>query len=287
MESIRELREMLQKEKVAPEGWRRPLGYYALQRFPSIYITRLLLATRIMPNHITIAGFLFGLAGCWFVLQWLWYLKLVGIGFLYVNVLLDKVDGELARYKKIYSLKGIYLDYLNHLIIPPLFLFALTFGLLPFSLIHPTILLIAGIASALSMMLLRIQHSLSEIIFIKKYMPNRDRFILPIGANDSVIATKKQYPVSAYIIWFFHHIQEHFLHLWMFALFLAVERYFFLDFIFHPIASWLLLFLGLALPLMVLENGIKGLIAIESRVAEIKKKTDTIRPIIPNTMLDS
>lgn len=278
---------MLQKEKVAPKGWRRPLGYYALQRFPSIYITRLLLATRIMPNHITIAGFLLGLAGCWFVLQWLWYLKLVGIGFLYLNVLLDKVDGEIARYKKIYSLKGIYLDYTNHLLIPPLFFLALTIGISPFSLISPDILLGAGILAAFSMMFLRVHASLPEIIFIKKYLPNHGRLILPDAATDTIVTVKKQYPVRAHILWLFHHIQEHFLHLWAFAFFLAIERYFFLDFIFHPLASWLLLFLGLALPLMVLENGIKGLIAIESRIAEIKKRTDAIIRQTTNHTLDS
>lgn len=272
MESIRELRGMLQKEKVAPEGWRRPLGYYALQRFPSIYITRLLLATPIKPNQVTAFGFLIGLAGCAFVLQWTWYVKLIGIGLLYVNVLLDKVDGELARYKKIYSLKGIYLDSVNHLIIPPLFLLAITFGLLPFSLIHPTILLISGIAAAFVTILLRVQQNLAEIIFIKKYFPHRDHFILPASTTDDITIAKKQYPASAHTLWLFHHIQEHFLHLWAFALFLAIERYFFLDFIFHPLASWFLFFLGIALSLMVIENVIKGWVTIESRIAVLKKK---------------
>lgn len=272
MESIRELREILQKEKVAPEGWRRPLGYYVLQRFPSIYITRLLLATPITPNHVTILGFLIGLTGCVFVLQWAWYLKLIGIGFLYVNVLLDKVDGELARYKNIYSLKGIYLDYLNHLLIPSLFFFALTIGILPFSLINPAILLSAGILAAFSMMILRVQTSLPEIIFTKKYLPHHDRFVLPASANDDIAVAKKQYPVPASLLWLFHHIQEHFLHLWVFALFLAIERSFFLDFLFHPLASRFLLFLGIALPLMMLENIIKGWVAIESRIAALKKR---------------
>lgn len=287
MESIRELREMLQKEKVAPQGWRRPLGYYALQRFPSIYITRLLIRTTVTPNQITIFGFAIGLIGCWFVLQWAWYFKLAGIGLLYLNVLLDKVDGELARYKKIYSLKGIYLDYLNHLLIPPLFFLALTVGLLPFSLIKPTLFLGAGILAAFSMMILRVHASLPEIIFIKKYLPNHDRLIVPNAATDTIATAKKQHPVRAHILWLFHHIQEHFLHLWAFAFFLAIERYFFLDFIFHPLASWLLLFFGLALPLMVLENIIKGLIAIESRIAEIKKRTDAIIRQTTNHTLDS
>lgn len=263
---------MLQKEKVAPQGWRRPLGYYALQRFPSIYITRLLLATPIKPNHLTIIGFFVGLAGCAFVLQWAWHLKLIGIGLLYLNVLLDKVDGELARYKKIYSLKGIYLDYTNHLLIPPLFLLALTIGLLPFSLIHPIALLISGVAAAFSMILLRVQQNLAEIIFIKKYLPNRDRLMLLAEIHNDITTAKKQHHASAYTLWLFHHVQEHFLHLWALVLLLLVERHVLLDFIFHPFISWFLLFLGIALPLMAIENIIKGYITIESRIAALKKK---------------
>lgn len=271
MESIRELREMLQKEKVTPEGWRRPLGYYTLQRFPSIYITRLLLATSIKPNHVTMLGFIIGLIGCAFVLQWAWYLKLTGIGLLYLNILFDKVDGELARYKKIYSLKGIYLDYLNHLLLPPLFFLALTIGIVPFSLINPALFLAAGILAAFSMMVLRLQASLPEIIFIKKYLPHAGLFPLLSLHKSSLAAIKKAHPAFARASWLLHHAQEHFLHLWAFAFLLVIERYFFLDFIFHPIASWFLLFLGVALPLMVLENIIKGWFAIESRVATLQK----------------
>jgi phosphatidylglycerophosphate synthase len=275
MESIQELREMLQKEKVAPQGWRRPLGYYALQRFPSIYITRFLLPTPLTPNQITVIGFFIGLIGCVFVLQWAWHLKLIGIGLLYLNVLFDKVDGELARYKKIYSLKGIYLDYVNHFLIPPLFLLALTFGLLPFSLIHPTVLLLAGIAAACAMILLRIQQNLAEILYVKKYVPNRDRLSLPETLQDSAaFAIKQQHPVAAMLLWLFHHVQEHFLHLFCFTLALVIERYMRADFIFHPLMSWLLLVLGIALPLMVVENIIKGWVGIESRIAEIKKRTE-------------
>ncbi len=275
MESIQELREMLQKEKVAPEGWRRPLGYYALQRFPSIYITRFLLSTPLTPNQITVIGFFVGLIGCVFVLQWAWHLKLIGIGLLYLNVLFDKVDGELARHKKIYSLKGIYLDYVNHFLIPPLFLLALTFGLLPFSLIHPTVLLLAGIAAACAMILLRIQQNLAEILYIKKYLPNCDRLTLSETLHDSAMSTiKQQHPFAATLLWLFHHIQEHFLHLWIFVFLLIIERYLLADFIFHPLMSWLLLVLGIALPLMVVENIIKGWVGIESRIAEIKKRTE-------------
>lgn len=268
---------MLQKEKVAPHGWRRPLGYYALQRFPSIYMTRLLLPTHITPNQITVVGFFIGLAGCAFVLQWAWHLKLIGIGLLYLNVLLDKVDGEIARYKKIYSLRGIYLDYTNHLIMPPLFLLAFTFGLLPFSPIEPTILLIAGIAAGFAMMLLRVQQNIAEIIFIKKYIPHRDIFSFA-HLNDHIGQLKKERPRAGHVLWLFHHVQEHALQLWAFALFIVLERYFLLDFIFHPLLSWALLLLGSILPLIVIENVAKGWIAIEGRIADIKKRIDERSP---------
>lgn len=272
MESIKELREMLQKEKVAPEGWQRPLGYYALQRFPSIYITRLFLATPIKPNHVTVFGFFIGLVGCAFVLQWTWYLKLIGIGFLYVNVLLDKIDGELARYKKIYSLKGIYLDYTNHLLIPPLFFLALAIGISPFSLINPQILLGAGILAAFSMMILRVQASLPEIIFIKKYLPHAERFLLLSSYESSLTAIKKARPTFARASWLLHHAQEHFLHLLFFFIVLAGERFFLRDFLFHPVATNGILLFALILFFFVIENAVKGWLTIETSVTQQKAK---------------
>lgn len=273
MESIKELRERLQKEKVAPQGWRRPLGYYALQRFPSIYITRFLLPTRVTPNQITMAGFLLGLIGCWFVLQWPWHLKLIGIGLLYLNVLFDKVDGELARYKKIYSLKGIYLDYLNHLLIPPLFFLALTIGIVPFSLIDPAILLSAGVLAAFSMMVLRVQAHLPEIIFIKKYLPHTELFSLPLHEN-SLAAIKKARPVFARALWLLHHLQEHFLHILFFAVVFACERLFLRDFLFHPIATNFILFFAAILFFFVIENTTKGWFTIEAAVTSRRFPTN-------------
>ena len=260
---------MLQKEKVAPEGWRRPLGYYTLQRFPSIYITRLLLATPIKPNHITILGFFIGLAGCAFLLQWTWYLKFIGIGLLYLNVLFDKVDGELARYKKIYSLKGVYLDYLNHLLFPSFFLLALSIGIAPFSLVNPDFLLGAGVLAAFSMMVLRVQASLPEIIFVKKYLPHAELFLLS-SKESSLAAIKKARPTLARASWLLHHGQEHFLHLLFSAIILIGERLFLKDFLFHPIATNGILLLAAILFFFAIENIIKGWMSIEFRVTDIK-----------------
>ena len=273
METVKELRTMLQQEKVAPRGWSRPLGYYAFQRFPSIYITRLLLPTRITPNQITLLGFIIGLLGCIFIFQFAWHYKLIGVGLLYLNVLLDKVDGEIARYKKIYSLRGIYLDYTNHLVIPPLTILSTTFGIAPISLFYPIILIIFGIAAALAMIMLRVQQNLAEIIFVKKYLHQREIFSLQETASGSIAEVRQKYPLLGTAAWLFHHIQEHFIQLIILALTIIGERVFLLDFVFHPLVSWFIVILGILLSAIVLENVLKGWISINSRVVELERKT--------------
>lgn len=272
METIKELRAMLQQEKIAPKGWSRPLGYYALQRWPSIYLTRLLLPLGITPNQVTLLGFVIGLLGCVFIFQFAWYYKLIGIGLLYLNILLDKVDGEIARYKKIYSLKGIYLDYTNHLIIPPLAILSLTFGMAPISPFYPIILIIFGVIAAFAMIMLRIQQSLAEIIFVKKYLHQREIFSLPETVFNTVAKAKQEHPLLGATAWLFHHIQEHFIHLIIFALMIAMERIFILDFVFHPLVSWFIIALGILLPLLIFENMLKGWFSINSRTQELDRK---------------
>jgi phosphatidylglycerophosphate synthase len=175
MESIKELREKLQAEKVNPVGWKRPWGYILFQRGPSIYITRLLLPLPIKPNYVTIAGLFLGLAGCYLVFQFEWYLKLIGLGLLYLHLIADRVDGEIARYKNLYSLKGIFWDEVNHFLIPPLFWIGLTFGLTKISIFETRYLLVLGALGALALATIRIAHSLSRMVYAKKFIKMRSQ----------------------------------------------------------------------------------------------------------------
>ena len=115
MESTKELRELLQSEKVKPVGWERPWGYVLLQRGPSIYLTRLALRYNLLPNHITLAGIAAGLSGSLLVFYGNKFGMAAGVFLLYVNILADKVDGEVARYRihkgsgGVYH-RGVYLD---------------------------------------------------------------------------------------------------------------------------------------------------------------------------------
>ncbi|MBT7755132.1 MAG: hypothetical protein HN726_02960 [Candidatus Magasanikbacteria bacterium] len=44
--------------------------------------------------------------------------KLLGLFLLYLGLILDGVDGEIARHKKLFSIKGLYIDSVYHLLIP-------------------------------------------------------------------------------------------------------------------------------------------------------------------------
>ncbi len=121
METIHQLREKLQGDKFASRKdiW----GYRYLRRGISIYITRLLIPTRITPNQVTVAMIVCGVgAAAAIFYSWLW----LGFALAYANIVLDAVDGELARYRKAFSLRGIYLDRINHLVVPGLFVLSLT-----------------------------------------------------------------------------------------------------------------------------------------------------------------
>lgn len=92
--SIPELRVRAQGR--APEAGRDPYVGITI-RFFSIYITKVILRTRITPLQVTVASVIFFLAG---ISLFAWdemSLALWGIALIYVSTLLDGCNGELAR----------------------------------------------------------------------------------------------------------------------------------------------------------------------------------------------
>ncbi len=269
MESIRELREKLQKEKL--EGRERPWGYRRFQRGPSIFITRILLATIITPNQITLLSLASGLAGSLALLLSLaWQWKLAGMALLYLHLLLDRVDGEVARYKQIYSLEGIYLDEINHALIPPLFFFSLAWGIAETSLIAPSFILAGGATAAFASMLLRITLNLPYQIFMKKYLKYHTLFPLPPSAvttRDIRAQHALLYPIAKVA----HQFQDFFVTLVIFALAMISERlvtsYGFL----YPFTAYLLVGYAVYLSFVVMENIGKGARTIEARMRELRE----------------
>jgi hypothetical protein len=115
MESISQLKQITQSEKRAIQSAR-----YTLLRDLSIYVTWALLHTPISANQVTLLSIMFGLAGVALVALGSPLFGLLGCGLVWGYILLDKVDGEVARYRRAQSLRGILLDEIGHLMIKPL-----------------------------------------------------------------------------------------------------------------------------------------------------------------------
>ena len=102
----------------------------------SVYITKIILYTPITANHVTMMMVTLGIIGPVF----LFYGSFVaGLVMLHLAVLLDNVDGEVARAKNQKSMMGKYLDSFHHVTASPLMLFGYAFGVY---MIHPDIKLI-------------------------------------------------------------------------------------------------------------------------------------------------
>jgi phosphatidylglycerophosphate synthase len=91
--------------------------WYVLSRRFSIYITWLLLHTRVRPNQVTMATVALALLGVCLLAASAPWVALWGAIALLAHFFLDKVDGDIARFRKIYSVAGVYLDYLGHSIV--------------------------------------------------------------------------------------------------------------------------------------------------------------------------
>lgn len=125
MESIKELREICQKQKTTDKNFASAYGYL-FHRWISIYITNFFLVVfpAIKPNYISALMVVISLAGVAMLAilaeaSW----QILGIILVYFGFLLDKVDGEIARYKNLFPLRGIYLDEIYHAVIPSAFIF--------------------------------------------------------------------------------------------------------------------------------------------------------------------
>ncbi len=118
MESPSELRAICQAGKGDAPGW------YRIHRNLSIYITWALLHTPIRLNQVTLLMMFCGLAGAALLIPRRLEANALGFLVLYLSFLLDKVDGEIARYRGASAVHGILLDRFHHRLIEPCTLLA-------------------------------------------------------------------------------------------------------------------------------------------------------------------
>lgn len=118
MESPSELRAICQAGKGDAPGW------YRIHRGLSIYLTWALLHTPVRLNHVSLLMMLCGLVGAALLLPRRLEINAIGFVVLYLSFLLDKVDGEIARYRGASSAHGIQLDRFHHRLVEPCTLMA-------------------------------------------------------------------------------------------------------------------------------------------------------------------
>ena len=124
VESIKELRRICYDNYKA----KVPLYMKLVTKKISIYITKLLLYTPIHADQVTISMILLVILGS--ILMSLGNLKLMLVGVLIIHftVVLDNVNGEIARYRKEGSMTGTFLEQLYHELSVPLIFFSFAFG---------------------------------------------------------------------------------------------------------------------------------------------------------------
>ncbi|MEU6982302.1 CDP-alcohol phosphatidyltransferase family protein [Streptomyces sp. NPDC046324] len=108
--SVAELRPVVHpagvKDRRSGEHW----GGRLYMREISLRITRRLVTTKITPNQLTYVMTLFGvLAAPALLVPGIWG-AVLGVVAVQMYLLLDCVDGEVARWKQQFSLSGVYLD---------------------------------------------------------------------------------------------------------------------------------------------------------------------------------
>lgn len=121
MESIKELRKICQTKK-------QPLYMELFSMKISIYITKLLLYTRISADHVTMSMMMLTVLGSILMGFGDLWVMLAGILAIHFTIILDNVNGEVARYRKEDGIIGTFLEQVYHNLATPLVFFSLSYG---------------------------------------------------------------------------------------------------------------------------------------------------------------
>jgi phosphatidylglycerophosphate synthase len=120
---------------------------YLLHRNISIFVSYFIVRFLpfVTPNMLSVAMLAVALYGSWLIFVGDITTRIIGVLVVYLSFLLDKVDGEVARYKKMESLRGVYLDEWYHALAPFTFLIGFFFPFAYGAGASTTLLLMLGI----------------------------------------------------------------------------------------------------------------------------------------------
>ena len=158
--------------QVCQAGKDRDPGWYRIHRRLSIHVTALLVDTPITMNQVSLL--MMGMAATGAALltsHQLWVNALGGVC-LYLSFVLDKVDGEIARYRGLQAPIGILLDRFHHRLMEPLVFLAL--GWREWQSTHSVMPLFAALATMLAANIVEEVQHLPAYIAAKHARETRD-----------------------------------------------------------------------------------------------------------------
>ena len=168
VESINELKQICLKrryDKAHPQPW----ASKHINRHISIRFTRLCLILGLSANQATLTSLLLGIAaGIFFTrpqpLYWF-----IGLLILYLALIFDNVDGEIARYRKQSSSEGMYFDIIVMYFLYPYILACMSFGL--YFIIQGLEVFVAGFLAVIGMSLVFVHKPLAQSIRYEQKLP--------------------------------------------------------------------------------------------------------------------
>lgn len=95
----------------------------------SYYFSKPFLYLPLTPNQITVMWISIKIIAASFMLKGDYLVTIIALLIFQVASIIDGVDGVIARYRKHFSLNGIYLDYIGHYLCNSVLFIALAFGL--------------------------------------------------------------------------------------------------------------------------------------------------------------
>ena len=134
-------------------------------RFFGVKIAEVLKNTSISPDLVTILSMIFGIIAAFMFIFGDYLLSIIGLILIQVSLVLDLVDGSLARRKQMFSTFGKWIDYNGDLFMDLLIFFFAAIGL--FYQTKNNLILIFGATTILTKSLLY-NLNISRVIFLKE-----------------------------------------------------------------------------------------------------------------------
>jgi len=149
------------------------LRHDPLYRALSIHVTRIALGLRLTANQVSLLSVVAGLIAAVALAQLTIPRLAVAVAGLQVFLLLDYVDGEVARYRRMASAEGRFFEQVCGNVVDPLLLLGLSYGVFRWT--ESPVWLALGVAAALATVYFRMVPVLINATLTNVYMGARDR----------------------------------------------------------------------------------------------------------------